>query len=178
MDVFRALAKRDAADAAAEAASARFGAPQSESAANLSSKKTLAILSGDAGVADVTIAIIRRCAAALDARDWGAVFGRMGAWMSNRVSAATVATEDDDRSDADIKRAADMLARVATIAASIAALPIEVAEPRERNAGDVVPYAARGEDAVKIARALAAADWPRERAEIMKDVYALSLIHI
>jgi len=183
MDVFRALAKRDAADAAAEAAAARFGGGAQPQPPSLAVPTTPRAISGDAGVADVTAAITRRCPAALDARDWGAIIGRLHAWMSRRVAAAERyasiehdGDDDDDDDDAPGRNGSDMLARVATIVAAVAALPLEIAEPSERSAGDVVPYAAHGEDAVTIARALAAADWPRERADIMRQMYACVIL--
>jgi len=165
VDVFRAISKREAGDAAARAAAARFGGDAMETDAGAAD--------ADAGIAALTRAVARRCAAELDARDWGAVIGRLDAWTSTRAKKAeTYAANDDDDDDDDDDGAAAMRDAAATVRL-IDGLPMELSEPTTASSsGDVVPYAARGAAAMKIASALAAAAWPSERAEIVSRMFA------
>ena len=104
VDAFRAISKREAADAAARAAAARFGGDASANDAMETDAGA-----ADAGIAALTRAIVRRCAADLDARDWGAVVGRLDAWTSTRAKTAeTRAANEDDVDDSDDGGAAAM----------------------------------------------------------------------
>lgn len=172
MEVFRALAKREAADAAAEAAAARFGGPGAPvtPCATTSGPR----VHGEVGVAELTAAIIRRTAAELDARDWGAIVGRLGAWTSPRFDAAKQFAAGGRMVSDDWGSA--MLAQAATLLSLIAALPIEISEPNGRYSGDVVPYTARGADAARLAKALASTDWPKERIEIAQSLFACVIL--
>ena len=168
VDAFRAISKREAADAAARAAAARFGGDASANDAMETDAGA-----ADAGIAALTRAIVRRCAADLDARDWGAVVGRLDAWTSTRAKTAeTRAANEDDVDDSDDGGAAAMRDAAATTRL-IDGLPVEISEPTTASSsGDVVPYAACGDAARTIASALAAASWPSERVDVVERAFA------
>ena len=166
---FRALSVREEKELAAAAAARRFGgedetstvaaAPRSRSSRDDDDDDLL-----ERGVCALTTATVERCAADLDARDWGRVIGRMESWPRARVdaaevdaeAAATLAAAADDADDAGAD-AADAVTRAMeglelgsdaskavkgwTTAAATArlllrvdALPIEVAAPETADA--------------------------------------------
>lgn len=165
MDVFHDISKREAAEAAAEAAAARFGGGDQSGPSRPKSSSD-----AEVGIAAVIQAIIRRTPASLDTRDWGSIIGRLDAWTATRATKAEEYAsgefEDDSRQDAAVTTL-----HAAKILNIIDALPMELLEPEGSSAGDVVPYASRGERAMKIAKGLALATWPRERAVIVERLY-------
>ena len=165
MDVFHDISKREAAEAAAEAAAARFGyGDQSGTSRPKSSSEA------EVGIAAVIQAIIRRTPASLDTRDWGSIIGRLDAWTATRAMKAEEYAggefDEDSRQDAAVTTL-----HAAKILSLVDALPMELLEPEGSSAGDVVPYASHGERAMKIAKGLALATWPRERAVIVERLY-------
>jgi hypothetical protein len=166
VEVFRAIAKREAAEAAASAAAARFGdAGDSESRDGSSAS--------DVGIAALTAAIIRRTAADFDSRDWGSIIGRLHAWTALRAKMAETYAENEAVDGDDGSQSAHA---AATIVCLIDALPMELLEATDSSSGDLVPYAAHGSSMMTIAKALANASWPRERAEIVERLYRCVII--
>ena len=159
MEVYKAISKREAAEAAASAAAARFGsndAPREESNG------------ADAGIAALTAAIVRRTAASLESRDWGAIIGRLDAWTMSRAKSAETYAEGEDVEGDDGSVAA---CNAASIVCLIDALPMELSEPTKSSSGDVVPYSSHGAAAMTVAKALAHANWPHERVDIVERLY-------
>ena len=166
VEVFRAIAKREAAEAAASAAAARFGdAGDSESRDDSSAS--------DVGIAALTAAIIRRTAADFDSRDWGSIIGRLDAWTAMRAKVAETYAENEAVDGDDGSQSAHA---AATIVCLIDALPMELLEAVDKSSGDLVPYAAHGPSMMTVAKALVNASWPRERAEIVERLYRCVII--
>ena len=163
MEVYRAIATREAAEAAASAAAARFGGDRSGTSTETRTSNA------EAGIAALTAAIIRRTASSFESRDWGAVVGRLDAWTARRVKSAEVYADGDAVDGDDGSRA---LSDAAMVICLIDSLPMELLEPKDKpSSGDLVPYASHGAAAMTVAKALAHAGWPRERADIIERLY-------
>lgn len=172
MEVYRAISKREAAEAAASAAAARFGSNEEPI------KKSE---EADAGIAVLIAAIVRRTAASLESRDWGAIFGRLDAWTIVRATSAEACAECEgvDGDDGSTSACA-----AASIVCLIDALPMELLEPTKSSAGDampysagdVVPYSSHGAAAMSVAKALAHAGWPRDRLNIVERLYRCAIL--